>query len=126
MKDYVLSEECRRKILHQLFHSPTDTQMSCEVIHSCCDNCANKCDCNNDDCKSSLRLPTVSKHKNLPLVEKRFVTNMQRKLLQEKLQEIRKSLVLQAMQGDQKERKATVISCPSFFLNFLMFKLNKS
>ena len=31
---------------------------------------------------------------------------------------MRKALVKKAMQGDQKGRKATVISCPSFFLEF--------
>ena len=31
---------------------------------------------------------------------------------------MKKSVVVKAMQGDQKERKATVISCPSFLLEF--------
>ena len=31
---------------------------------------------------------------------------------------MRKALVKKAMQGDQRGRKATVISCPSFFLEF--------
>lgn len=31
---------------------------------------------------------------------------------------MKESIVVKAMQGDQKERKATVISCPSFLLEF--------
>ena len=34
---------------------------------------------------------------------------------------MRKALVKKAMQGDQKGRKATVISCPSFFLKKMRF-----
>ena len=43
---------------------------------------------------------------------------MQKEIVYEKLQDMKESIVIKAMQGDQKERKATVISCPSFLLEF--------
>ncbi|XP_063962164.1 uncharacterized protein LOC135155823 [Lytechinus pictus] len=49
MKEYVKNEEiCRRKFLMETFEE--DDRTSCKIIpHSCCDICAQKCECRVDD-----------------------------------------------------------------------------
>lgn len=75
-----------------------------------------KCRCNQAGCQSALFLPTGTTPDELLLPRRRDAS--QKDNLQVKLKEMRKALVKKAMQGDQKGRKATVISCPSFFLDF--------
>lgn len=118
IKDYVVSEECRRNILRKLFDAGSNTIPPHKLLHNCCDNCAKKCHCNQAGCQSALFLPTGTTPDELLLPRRRDVSASQKDNLQVKLKEMRKALVKKAMQGDQKGRKATVISCPSFFLEF--------
>lgn len=76
-----------------------------------------KCDCNGNECMSSLLLPLVD-ISNEAQLKKRVVSAVQEETLHAKLKDMKESIVVKAMQGDQKERKATVISCPSFLLEF--------
>ena len=118
IKDYTVSEECRRNILRKRFDAGSDSTSPHEFLHNCCDNCAKKCECNQADCQSALFLPAGTTADELLLPRRRDVSATQKANLQAQLKEMRKSLVKKAMQGDQKGRKATVISCPSFLLEF--------
>lgn len=63
-------------------------------------------------------MPLDRNQDDKPLTIKRDVSTAQRKILRKKLQCLQKFLVTKSMQGDQKERRATVLSCPNFFLEF--------
>ena len=117
IKEYVVSEKCKRTVLQQHFDFDESMHSSPSVLHNCCDTCAMKCDCNGNECMSSLLLPLVDISKEAQL-KKRAVSTVQKETLHAKLKDMKESIVVKAMQGDQKERKATVISCPSFLLEF--------
>ena len=101
IKDYAVSEECRRNILEKLFDPGSDTTSPHEFLHNC-NNCAKKCDCNQADCQSALLLPAGTTPNELLLPRRRDVSGSQKANLQAQLKEMRTSLVKKAMQGDQK------------------------
>ena len=56
IKQYVKSEECRRKTL--LCQFDNCDQVSCpDPKHLCCDNCAKHCNCKNEDCGKLTKFP---------------------------------------------------------------------
>ena len=113
MKEYLISEDCRRKLLRHPFDQTTSSLVS-PVSHLCCDNCARNCKCNQLGCPPALNLPLDRNQDDKPLIIMRDVSTAQRKILQS----LQKSLVTKSMQGDQNERRATVLSWPNFFLEF--------
>ena len=128
MKEYLLSDECRRKLLRQPFDSSkqTGTSQGALIAHLCCDNCAKKCKFCQPGCPPTLYLPAVVENKGRPpLTKKRDVSAAQKELLRKKLECLQKSLVTKSIQGDQKERKATVLLCPNFFLEFTKTQINQ-
>ena len=128
IKEYLLSEECRRKLLCQPFDSSKQTNSSqgALIAHLCCDNCAKKCKCCQPGCPPTLYLSAVVDNGGRqPLTKKRDVSAAQKELLCKKLECLQKSLVTKSIQGDQKERKATVLLCPNFFLEFTETQINQ-
>lgn len=121
IKDYIADSRCRRVALQEPFELCTESQILSgteSVLHMCCDNCAKRCNCNDRKCKSYALLPNSTCTTSIEPISKRVVSPTQRSILFQKLQSLRKSIALKSVQGDQKGRKATVISCPSFFLEF--------
>ena len=128
MKEYLLSDECRRKFFRQPFDSSKQANNSqgALIAHLCCDNCAKKCKCCQPGCPPTPYLPAVVENKGRPpLTKKRDVCAAQKELLRKKLECFQKSFVTESTQGDQKERKATVLLCPNFFLEFTKTQINQ-
>lgn len=78
IKDYVVSEECRRNILRKLFDAGSNTIPPHKLLHNCCDNCAKKCHCNQAGCQSALFLPTGTTPDELLLPRRRDVSASQK------------------------------------------------
>lgn len=65
MKEYLLSGECRRNLLHQPFDSckKYNSSQASIIAHLCCDNCALKCKCSQLSCQPPLHLQAAVENK---------------------------------------------------------------
>ncbi|KAK3726558.1 hypothetical protein QZH41_001962 [Actinostola sp. cb2023] len=95
IKLYVKSEECRRKAL--LCQFDNCNQINCpEPKHLCCDNCAKKCNCKNENCGKLTTYPgcvELTKQKANITGPTILVSKQQREALFEKLASYDRSLV---------------------------------
>lgn len=82
-KQYVYTENCRRKELLKHFNFSIQEH---EVSHLCCDNCALKCKCGLPDCKTVAVFPTTQAGSSEPAsVKRRIVHADQRKAVDGRL-----------------------------------------
>lgn len=63
MKQYVKTEECRRKTLLNHFDTSSEVKYP-EPLHLCCDNCASKCKCGASDCGEMTKFPGINEQEN--------------------------------------------------------------
>ena len=116
------SQKNAEDILRQPFDTcGADTSSGTQFVQMCCDNCTRKC--SQAECLPAFCLPITPASD----LKKRDVSSRQKELLEQKLVHLRKSLVIKSlsMQGDQKERKATILSCQSFFLEFTKIQIKQ-
>ena len=79
IKEYLKTKECWRKTLLKHFGSGSFTISG--PLHTCCDNCAKRCDCSSAEC-STYTLFIISDKENLDssLQEKRKVKDSEKKV----------------------------------------------
>lgn len=96
IKEYLKTKECRRKTLLKHFGSGNFTISG--PLHTCCDNCAKRCDCSSAEC-STYTLFIISDKENLDssLQEKRKVKDSEKKQLKDLLTKYHKSLVMELL-----------------------------
>jgi len=94
IKEYLRTKECRRKTL--LKHFGNDNFTISGPLHTCCDNCAERCNCSSAEC-STYTLFAVTDKKNLDssVQKKRKVKDSQKKELKIALVKYHKSLVME-------------------------------
>jgi len=78
IKQYVKSEECRRKTLMCQFENCKHVNCP-DPKHLCCDNCAKKCYCNSNECRKLTMFPgcanQTGKIHPVPIVQESFPCN---------------------------------------------------
>jgi len=61
---------------------------------------------------------TLPSKDELKLPKRREVSTNQKEMLKQHLEKLKKALVMRSVHGDHKGRTATILSCPSYFLQF--------
>ena len=70
IKEYVVSQKCKRTFLQQHFDFDENMHSSPLILHNCCDTCAKKCHCDDNECASSLFLPVTNTSKEVQVKKK--------------------------------------------------------
>ena len=96
IKEYLKTKECKRKTLLKHFGSGNFTISG--PLHTCCDNCAKRCDCSSAECSTYTSF-IISDKENLDssLQEKRKVKDSEKKQLKDLLTKYHKSLVMELL-----------------------------
>ena len=124
MKMYVQAEECRRKLL--MYNFGYQCNETLEEFHTCCDFCAKKCICQNEDCSvwnpcgdidKLLEMPNDLSSNN-PVNLQRAVSKEQRKHLHAELVELKQKIASQVC-------TQTMVSCPNNLLEFNNFHIKQ-
>ncbi len=119
MKTYVRPKEtvCRRQYLYSFFDA-NPLVSDIPVWHDCCDVCAKQCECDDDNCNTSLNIPVMGNTSsissaNLP---KRTLTETQKKQLYDKLLLLEKDILKRNVVSTD-SRDISVI-CPNTLKEF--------
>ena len=110
MKQYVKTEECRRKTLLNKFDNSSSVNYP-RPIHLCCDNCAAKCKCGSSDCASHTRFPgRLCENATGVSISTRFtrlVTQDQKSTLRKLVKDYHKSLAMNLIKKSTNEQVKT-------------------
>ena len=117
IKQYIKTEDCRRKTLLNNFDNSTAVSYP-QPNHLCCDNCAGKCKCGSSDCGQYTRFPGSVVHENVAGVttRTRLVTLDQKTTLHKCLTNYHKSLVMNLRKKSNDQVKS--LTDPQFLLGF--------
>lgn len=88
IKEFLKTKECRRK------HFGSEHFSISDPLHTCCDNCASKCNCNSEGCAEYTSLVVGDKAASASTQNKRHVNESQREEVEKALMRYRKSLVM--------------------------------
>ena len=116
MKQYVKTDECRRKALLKNFDNSSEVSYP-QPMHLCCDNCEKKCACQSADCGQFTRFPcSVHEDSSDVSVSTRLVTLDQKNMLHKCLRNYHKSLVMDLLKKSIDQVKT--LTDPQFLLGF--------
>ena len=93
IKDYLKTKECRRKTLLKQFGIENITISG--PLHTCCDNCAQRCHCNMAECSTYTFFGFADKNLDSSEQKKRKVSESQKTELRMALVKYHKSLVME-------------------------------
>lgn len=116
MKSYVQNKECRRKVLMENFGYQYDNPH--EVMHTCCDVCAEKCKCQHEKCAVWSPHGDDDDVREIPNAMQRPVSKDQEKQLLAELIKLKQKIVSQVC-------TQTMVSCPNNLLEFNNFHINQ-
>ena len=120
MRDYVLTQTCRRQDINRYFDIPAISNNDTEkpVGHNCCDNCATYCKCVEGGCnhKTICSINQLQQESSVPV---RTVSQQQNASLHKALITYKKTWVSYCMHRNlQDSNKVSAISYPSFLMEF--------
>ena len=116
MRMYVQSKECGRKVLMDNFGYQYDNPH--EVMHTCCDICAEKCACQQENCAVWSPLGDDDEIIDTPNEIQRPVSKEQGKHLHAELVKLKQKVVNQVC-------AQTMVSCPNNLLEFNNFHIKQ-
>ena len=122
MKMYVQSKECRPRVLMDNFDHEYNPH---EILHACCDVCAEKCKCQRDDCSIwSSHTNDDETHDNDDTSSEiqRAVSKEQMKQLHSLLIKLKHKIVVIVV----KVCTQAVVSCPNKLLEFNNFNIRQA